>query len=102
MNRILKVGKKEPEAYVIDRVGYDKFLAEQAVKAGADLFLHHKVNHLDVKTGEIIVGSNGKNLFRSKIIVGEMVTHPSLPETSIHHLGMFRLPNILLMWVMTV
>ena len=70
MNRILKVGKDETEAYVIDRVGYDKFLAEQAVNAGADLFLHHKVNHLDVKTGEICVGSNGKNSFRSKIIVG--------------------------------
>jgi digeranylgeranylglycerophospholipid reductase len=67
---ILKVGRKDPEAYVIDRVGYDKFLVEQAVDAGAELLLNHKVKGLDVKTGEVFVGNNSDKIFQSEVIVG--------------------------------
>ena len=67
---ILKVGRKEPEAYVIDRVGYDKFLVEQAVDAGAELLLNHRVKGLDVKTGEVRVGNNSDKIFQGEVIVG--------------------------------
>ena len=40
---------------MIDRVGYDKFLAEKAVDSGVELLLNHKVNGLDINTGEIHV-----------------------------------------------
>jgi geranylgeranyl reductase family protein len=66
---ILKVSRKEPEAYVIDRVGYDKFLSEQAVDSGVELFLNHKVNSLDIKTGEVLVNNNNQS-FKAEIIIG--------------------------------
>ena len=66
---ILKVSRKEPEAYVIDRVGYDKFLAEQAVASGVELLLNHKVSALDINTGEIRV-SNRDQSFNAEVIIG--------------------------------
>ncbi len=68
-DNIMKVGKKDLQAYVIDRVGYDKYLAKRAVESGAELLLNNKVtysNHkgcLKTKKAEIradvIVGSDG-------------------------------------------
>ncbi len=67
---MISMCKKEPFAYVLDRIGYDKFLAQLAVDKGAELFLNHRVNKIDTKTGiinlknkeisaEIIVGTDG-------------------------------------------
>lgn len=68
-NEIMNVGKKDVQAYVIDRVGYDKYLANLAVDSGAELLLNHKVTDSDpngcLKTKEveiqadIIVGADG-------------------------------------------
>jgi digeranylgeranylglycerophospholipid reductase len=69
-DRILKVSRKAPEAYVIDRVGYDKFLAEQAINSGAELLLNHKVDGLDIKSGEILVRNKVDKNFKAEIIVG--------------------------------
>ncbi|NYB26911.1 MAG: NAD(P)/FAD-dependent oxidoreductase [Methanobacteriaceae archaeon] len=68
-NHILKVAKGKPEAYVIDRVGYDQFLAEKAVDAGAELFLKQNVRNLDPKSSSVIIG-DGKGDFHGKIMVG--------------------------------
>ncbi len=67
---ILEVGRNDPEAYVIDRVGYDKFLAEQAVDAGAELLLNHRVDALNIEKGEIRVGNNVDKCFKAEVIVG--------------------------------
>ena len=69
-DKILEVGRNDPEAYVIDRVGYDKFLAEQAVDAGAELLLNHRVNTLNIEKGEIRVGKNVDKCFQAEVIVG--------------------------------
>jgi digeranylgeranylglycerophospholipid reductase len=69
-DRILKVSRKAPEAYVIDRVGYDKFLAEQAINSGAELLLNHKVDGLNIKSGEILVRNKVDKNFKAEIIVG--------------------------------
>ena len=68
-DNILKVSRKDPEAYVIDRVGYDKFLAEQAVASGVELLLNHKVSGLDINTGEIRVKNIDKS-FNAEVIIG--------------------------------
>lgn len=68
-NHILKVAKDKPEAYVVDRVGYDQFLAQQAVDAGAELFLKHNVKDLDIKNSHVSI-KNGKKNFPGRIIVG--------------------------------
>ena len=68
-NNILKVYRKFPEAYVIDRVGYDKFLAEQALDSGVELLLNHKVDGLNIKTGEVSVNKFNKS-FKAEVIVG--------------------------------
>jgi digeranylgeranylglycerophospholipid reductase len=68
-NNILKVYRKFPEAYVIDRVGYDKFLAEQAVNSGVELLLNHKVDSLNIKTGEVRINKFNKS-FKAEVIVG--------------------------------
>lgn len=68
-DNIMKVCKDEAQAYVIDRVAYDKYLAEKAVDSGAELMLNHKVTDSNLngclKTKEteiradVIVGSDG-------------------------------------------
>ena len=68
-DHILKVSRKDPEAYVIDRVGYDKFLAEQAVDSGVELLLNHKVGSLDIKTGKVGI-SNINQSFQAEIVIG--------------------------------
>jgi geranylgeranyl reductase family protein len=65
---VLKVSKKHPEAYVIDRVAYDKFLSDQAVNSGARLLLNHRVEHVDVKNGEVLT-RNGEKI-SAEVVVG--------------------------------
>lgn len=65
---ILKVSKKLPEAYVIDRVSYDKFLSDRAVDAGAHLLLNHRVENVDIHSGEILV-RNGEKI-SAQVVVG--------------------------------
>ena len=71
--------KEEPLAYVLDRVEYDKFLAQLAVDKGAELFLNHRAESIDLKNGEIhfkdkkisaeiIVGADGHTSLVSKAI----------------------------------
>lgn len=67
-NNILNVVKDKPEAYVVDRVGYDQFLAQKAVDSGAELFLKQHVKDLDHKNSRVII--DGKKDFSGKIIVG--------------------------------
>ncbi|MGF7118715.1 geranylgeranyl reductase family protein [Methanobacterium oryzae] len=59
--------KEEPLAYVLDRVAYDKFLAQLAVDKGAELFLNHRVNDVDTKNGEIFFKDKK---ISAKVIVG--------------------------------
>ncbi|MBI5680444.1 MAG: geranylgeranyl reductase family protein [Methanobacterium sp.] len=66
-NTILNVNKKEPVGYVLDRIGYDKYLAQLAVDKGAELFLNHRVEHIDIKNGEIFL-KNKK--ITAEVIVG--------------------------------
>jgi geranylgeranyl reductase family protein len=68
-DKILKVAKNNPEAYVVDRVGYDQFLAELAIDAGAELFLKHQVKDINLKNGMVYL-KNGKEDFSGRIIVG--------------------------------
>ncbi len=76
-NTMISMRKKGPLAYVLDRVAYDKFLAKLAVDKGAELFLNHRVNDVDIKKGEIyfkdkklsaevIVGADGYSSTISK------------------------------------
>jgi len=68
-NHVLKVAKDKPEAYVIDRVAYDQFLAERAVDAGAELFLKQNVRDLDPKNTGVLL-TNGKKDYSGRIMVG--------------------------------
>lgn len=67
---MISMRKKEPFAYVLDRIAYDKFLAQLAVDKGAELFLNHRITRIDTKNGiiylkdkeisaEVIVGADG-------------------------------------------
>ncbi|MBM4240253.1 MAG: NAD(P)/FAD-dependent oxidoreductase [Euryarchaeota archaeon] len=63
----VSVSKGEPEAYVLDRVAYDQFLAKLAVQEGAELRLNHKVEHVNIETGEVYL-KNAK--FSAEVVVG--------------------------------
>lgn len=67
---VLNVCKEKPEAYVLDRVGYDKFLAELAQNSGAELFLNHRVENLDSANGVINIKSNEIPKISADLIVG--------------------------------
>jgi|GEM_PF-154011 len=66
-NHIINVKKNHIEAFVIDRIAYDKFLAKRAIDNGIKFFNNHKVNYLDHEKG--IIGFNDKKI-KAKIIVG--------------------------------
>jgi len=67
---VLSVSKKKPEAYVLDRVGYDKFLAELASNSGVDIFLNHKVINVDSLNGIINLKNSENTKISADVIVG--------------------------------
>lgn len=67
---VLTVRKEKPEAYVLDRVGYDKFLAELAQNVGAELLLNHRVEDLDPVNGLIKIKNNETSEISADLIVG--------------------------------
>jgi digeranylgeranylglycerophospholipid reductase len=67
---VLSVSKKKPEAYVLDRVGYDKFLAELAVNSGSDLFLNHRVEKVDTVNGNIYLKNSKNTRISAEVVVG--------------------------------
>ena len=86
---MISMRKNEPFAYVLDRIGYDKFLAQLAVDKGAELFLNHRVNRVDTKNGviylkdkevsaEIIVGADG----HSSVVSKEVKNNPKSVHAS--------------------
>lgn len=66
-NHILNVRTDEDEAYVIDRVGYDQFLSNRAIKNGVKL-INKKVIDVDVEKG--ITYLSDEQTITSKVIVG--------------------------------
>ncbi len=82
---MISMRKKEPLAYVLDRINYDKFLAKLAVEKGAKIFLNHRVHGIDIKKGElrfkdkkisaeVIVGADGYSSVVSKEFNGDLKT----------------------------
>ncbi|OPX60521.1 MAG: Digeranylgeranylglycerophospholipid reductase [Methanobacterium sp. PtaB.Bin024] len=67
---VLSVSKKKSEAYVLDRVSYDKFLAELAVDSGADIFLNHSVKKVDSFDGDIHFKRSQNTKMSADVIVG--------------------------------
>lgn len=87
-NTMISMRKKEPLAYVLDRVAYDKFLAKLAVDKGAEIFLGSRVNEVNLKKGEIylkdrkinaevIVGADGYSSIVSKQFNNNLKTTPA-------------------------
>lgn len=62
----LRVSKKRPEAHVIDRTAYDRYLADLAGEAGADVRTGTAVRDFSEATGEVEV--NGGTL-KSTVLV---------------------------------
>lgn len=69
-NNILKVSKKDTQAYVINRIGYDQHLAEIAEAEGAEFFYKHKVKSVNNSSGKIIMANQGHKELSAKVIVG--------------------------------
>lgn len=67
-NHTLKVEKDQIEAFVIDRIAYDKFLAKRAIDNGVKFFTKSKVIYVDVEKG--IIGFKNSKKIRAKVIVG--------------------------------
>ncbi|MCG2828711.1 geranylgeranyl reductase family protein [Methanothermobacter sp. K4] len=62
----LRVSKKRPEAHVIDRTSYDRYLAELAGEAGAEVRTGTAVRDFSEATGEVEV--NGGTLKASVLV----------------------------------
>lgn len=60
----------ERKAYVVDRRAFDKFLAEQATRAGADLRLGFRVDSFILKNREVVgvSGKDGSSL-KAKVVI---------------------------------
>ncbi|OQD59275.1 putative dehydrogenase [Methanobrevibacter arboriphilus JCM 13429 = DSM 1125] len=79
-NNTLKVEKNHTEAFIIDRIAYDKFLAERAVNNGVKFFNQYKVTYIDSENGiircqnnmevsaKVIVGADGSKSFVSSLL----------------------------------
>ncbi|HSO25531.1 MAG TPA: FAD-dependent monooxygenase, partial [Methanobacteriaceae archaeon] len=69
-DHIMQVSKKETQAYVLDRVGYDGYLAEIASAEGAEILLKHKVKSVDSQSGTIKMVNQGHKELNARVIVG--------------------------------
>lgn len=69
-NRVLRVAKKVPEAYVLDRVGYDKFLADLAVDSGVQILMNHRVRAVDTVKGELFLKNSKSTNISADVVVG--------------------------------
>ncbi|HHY00867.1 MAG TPA: NAD(P)/FAD-dependent oxidoreductase [Methanothermobacter sp.] len=67
---VLSVSKSKPEAYVLDRVGYDKFLAELASNSGVDIFFNHKVANVDSINGLVSLKNSEITKISGNVIAG--------------------------------
>ena len=66
----LVLGNEVTRALVIDRVAFDKYLANQAVLKGAQINLGHRVIHIEnTPSGTTVVHANQKT-FSSRILFG--------------------------------
>jgi geranylgeranyl reductase family len=65
---VLSVSKEKPEAYVLDRVEYDKFLAQLAVDSGAEILLNQRVEKVDPVNG--IMNLNSNTQISADVVVG--------------------------------
>lgn len=70
VDTVLSVSKKTPEAYVLDRVGYDKFLAELASNSGVDIFFNHKVAKVDSINGVVYLKNSEITKISGNVIAG--------------------------------
>ncbi|MBU4607820.1 MAG: NAD(P)/FAD-dependent oxidoreductase [Euryarchaeota archaeon] len=69
-DHVIKVSKKETQAYVIDRVEYDKYLSQKAQDAGAEILLQHKVSNVDTSSSKVKMANTGQKVLQSKILAG--------------------------------
>jgi digeranylgeranylglycerophospholipid reductase len=83
-NRVLKVAKKEPEAYVLDRVGYDKFLADLAADSGVKILLNHRVQNVDTLKGELFLKTSASTKISADVVVGAD-GHSSIVSSTFNH-----------------
>jgi geranylgeranyl reductase family protein len=67
---VLSVSKEKPEAYVLDRVEYDKYLAGLAEDSGAEILLNHRVEKVDSVNGIVNLKNNEKTQISADILVG--------------------------------
>ncbi|MGB4363084.1 MAG: geranylgeranyl reductase family protein [Methanothermobacter tenebrarum] len=70
----LKVSKDKVEAYVIDRVSYDQYLAGEAVSHGVELLTGSKVTKVDHNQGKVTI--KGTGTLSAPIIVDAMGFKP--------------------------
>ena len=80
----LTVAKDKPEAYVLDRVGYDKFLAESAADSGVDIFLNHRVEKVDSLNGNLHFKNSKTTKISADVLVGAD-GHSSMMSRSFNH-----------------
>ncbi|MBC7100957.1 MAG: geranylgeranyl reductase family protein [Methanobacteriales archaeon] len=73
-NHTLKISKDDVEAYVIDRISYDQYLAEEAVSNGVELLKNSKVTKVDYNQGKVTI--NGHDILSAPIIVDAMGFKP--------------------------
>ncbi|MEW6010804.1 MAG: NAD(P)/FAD-dependent oxidoreductase [Euryarchaeota archaeon] len=83
-DHILKVSKKETQAYVIDRVGYDNYLSQKAQDAGAEILLQHKVSDVDTSSCKVKMANKCGKVLQSKIVAG-CGGHSSVVSTAINN-----------------
>ena len=58
---LLSLASAQDETVILDRPSFDRGLADQAVKAGADLFLGHRIETLRRFRGGVVAGSSSSN-----------------------------------------
>jgi geranylgeranyl reductase family protein len=69
-NHMMHVSKKDTQAYVLDRVGYDNYLAEIASVEGAEILLKHNVESINSEKGTVKMSNQGQKVLSAKVIVG--------------------------------
>ncbi|MCP4610378.1 MAG: geranylgeranyl reductase family protein, partial [Planctomycetes bacterium] len=65
----ITVSREEPQAYIIDRLAFDRSMAAKAQDAGADYHLSSKVNNISISDSEVVIEIDQRKKISGKTVL---------------------------------
>ena len=65
----IAVSREEPQAYIVDRLSFDRSMARKAQEAGADYHLSSKVTDISISNNEVVMEIDQQKKVNGKVVL---------------------------------